>query len=263
MNNKLLAEKIYLYDLMTRVSPAGILSYVSDSYDFWGIVTQVVPSLRETIMARDGKVVIRPDSGDPVKILTGYTLDEYELGGHGEALCKETGDVLEIYELKGLVQYLYEVFGGTETETGHKLLDEHIGCIYGDSITLERQEEILSRLADKGFASGNVVLGIGSFTYQYVTRDTHGSAIKATNITTTDGESIAIAKDPKTGDGSKKSAKGLLMVTQSASDEFILSDQVSEEQEQSAANLLELVWRDGNWHRQQTLEGIRAIVASN
>ena len=109
-------------------------------------------------------------------------------------------------EVKGLIECLWDTFGGTITDKGFKLLDEHIGAIYGDAITLVRQRQILQRLADKGFAS-KLVLGIGSYSYQHVTRDTHGSAVKATSIVKAD-ERIAIFKDPKTAT-KKKSAKGL------------------------------------------------------
>ena len=77
-------------------------------------------------------------------------------------------------ENKGVIELLWDVFGGTVNEQGFKVLDPHIGAIYGDSITLDRCEEICARLAAKGFASTNVVFGIGSYTYQFNTRDTFG-----------------------------------------------------------------------------------------
>ena len=244
-------DEAYLDHCMDVASPEGILSIVSDGYDFWKLVTEFIPARKDKIIQRNGKVVIRPDSGDPVEILCGT---------HGPWDSGYDEHETHLVEEKGLVEFLWDTFGGTITDKGYKLLDEHIGCIYGDSITLERQDEILKRLEAKGFCSGNVVLGIGSFTYQYVTRDTHGSAVKATNIVC-NGESIAIAKDPKTGDGTKKSAKGLLFVSQDAEGNYQLQDQVSKEVEQSNANMLELVWKDGEFVRYQTLEEIREIVA--
>lgn len=255
-------DEAYIDHCMDTASPEGILSIVSDGYDFWKLVTEFIPARKDKIMARNGKVVIRPDSGDPVKILTGYNAGEYYFEPTSSTYHdKVTDQMIGEVEIKGLVEYLYEVFGGTETETGHKLLDEHIGCIYGDSITLERQEQILSRLKDKGFCSGNVVLGIGSYTYQYVTRDTHGSAVKATSIVTEEDGRIAIFKDPKTGDSTKKSAKGLLMVVNHPEIGYDLVDDVTEEEEQSGFNQLELVWKDGNFYREQSLEDIRKVVA--
>jgi nicotinamide phosphoribosyltransferase len=112
---------------------------------------------------------------------------------------------------KGVVELLWDVFGGTINDQGYKVLDPHIGTIYGDSITLDRADEICRRLESKGFASTNIVFGVGSFTYQYNTRDTFGFAMKATYVEI-DGEGRQIFKDPVTDDGTKKSATGLLKV---------------------------------------------------
>ena len=162
-------------------------------------------------------------------------------------------------ESKGLIECLWDIFGGTYT-TGsdgkqYKLLDEHIGAIYGDSITLERQREILQRLQDKGFAS-KVVLGIGSYTYQYVTRDTHGSAVKATSIIK-DDRRIAIFKDPKT-DRKKKSAKGLLYVGKDEHGNIYQEDDVTIEREKEG--LLETIFEDGEMVKETSLQDIRNLI---
>lgn len=234
----------YITHCMDKASPTGILSIVSDGYDFWALVTEVLPQLKDKIMARNGKVVIRPDSGDPVDILCGDPKGK------------------NVSEVKGLVEVLYDMFGGTVNEKGYKVLDDHIGCIYGDSITLERQEQILQRLADKGFASCNVVLGIGSYTYQYVTRDTHGSAVKATSMTLQDGNRIAIHKDPKTGGGEKKSARGLLFVSKEDGTIY-LEDNVTKEKEDSEENMLQTVWENGKFVKTQALQDIREQVKTS
>lgn len=185
--------------LITDVYPKGIVSIVSDTWDFWKVVTKYLPALKDLIMARDGKVVIRPDSGDPVKIICG---DKYTSLVWG---------VLEVPEFYGVVEVLWKIFGGTINEKGYKVLDPHIGVIYGDSITLEIANTILQRLEENGFASSNIVFGIGSYSYQYITRDTFGMAMKATSVVV-NGERRAISKNPKTDDGTKKSAKGVLNV---------------------------------------------------
>jgi len=223
-------------------------------------------------------------SGDPVKILTGYkispvseyselfqTQDEAEkevISKGYEAYCWkgeyygfENNNVegaqaiqLMLCEVKGLIECLWDTFGGTVTDKGFKLLDEHIGAIYGDAITLTRQRQILQRLMDKGFAS-KVVLGIGSYSYQYVTRDTHGSAVKATSVVK-NGERVAIFKDPKT-DTKKKSAKGLLKIER-VNGELTLFDNVTDEEE--TQGLLEVVFEDGNLIKETTLGQIRAVI---
>ncbi len=223
--------------LICDLYPTGIVSIVSDTWDFWKVVTEFTVTLKEQILSREGKVVIRPDSGDPVKIIAG---DPDAPAGTPEH--------------KGAVECLWDIFGGTETATGHKLLDEHIGIIYGDSITLERAELILEALHRKGFASGNIVFGVGSFTYQHVTRDSFGFAMKATSGVV-NGERRDIYKDPKTDTGTKKSAKGLLRV-EAENGRYVLLDQQTEAEEKLGA--LETVFEDGSLLRQTSLREIRA-----
>lgn len=129
--------------LINEVYPKGMVSIVSDTWDLWNVINNYLPKLHDDIMKRDGKIVIRPDSGNPVDIICGNPNSDNE------------------NERKGVVELLWEQFGGTITRQGYKLLDSHIGTIYGDAITLERCNEICQRLAIKGFASTNVVFGIG------------------------------------------------------------------------------------------------------
>jgi nicotinamide phosphoribosyltransferase len=143
----------------------------------------------------------------------------------------------------GAIELLDQVFGHTTNDRGFKVLDSHIGLIYGDSITLDRAERTFQRLAAKGWASTNVVLGIGSFTYQYRTRDSLASAVKAT-WAQVDGEPVDIQKDPKTG-ASKKSAKGRLAVVAGADGELELIQQASPADEDRS--LIQPVWKDGEF----------------
>lgn len=268
-NTRLFAEQQFMYDLITRKFPTGIVSYVADSFDFWAVLTDILPTLKDVILSREasnvapGKLVIRPDSGDPVKVICGYdtkNLNECYKGSNGSWYVTGTNTLISEAELKGAIQVLWETFGGTITETGHKLLDGHIGLIYGDSITTKRAEEILRRLMEKGFASGNVVFGVGSYTYQCNTRDSFGFAVKAT-YTEVEGKGIAIFKDPKT-DSKKKSAKGLLFVGYNTDrgGNFFLQDDVTREEEDSADNLLRTIFEDGKFFNVQTLADIRKTL---
>lgn len=205
------------YDRLLNLYPSGIVSIVSDTWDLWKVVTETIPALKEKILARDGKVVIRPDSGDPVDIICG--IDKQTFIKYGDSL------ILERNESKGVIELLWDTFGGTVNEQGYKVLDPHIGAIYGDSITFERANAICERLAAKGFASTNIVFGVGSYTYQYVTRDTFGFAMKATAVTV-NGVEREIFKDPITDNGTKKSAKGRLAVVRE-NGEIVLKDQVT------------------------------------
>jgi nicotinamide phosphoribosyltransferase len=227
--------------LINQTYPTGIVSIVSDTWDFWQVITQFLVDLKPDVMARDGKVVIRPDSGDPVKIICGDPDADIASPAH-----------------KGAIQCLWDTFGGSQTATGYKLLDEHIGLIYGDSITLERAQQIMQGLAKKGFASGNVVLGVGSYTYQYVTRDNHGFAMKATSGVV-NGERREIFKDPKTDSGTKRSAKGLLRVEMQQGSYTLFEQQTPAQERQGA---LEVVFENGIITKEQSLAQIRARLDS-
>ncbi len=226
--------------LITEVYPKGIVSVVSDTWDFWQVLTEFMPTLKETVLARDGKLVIRPDSGDPVHII-----------------CGDPNAVPGSPEHKGAVECLWDTFGGSLTATGHKLLDPHIGVIYGDSITLERCRAICEGLMSKGFSSGNIVFGIGSYTYQHVTRDTFGFAMKAT-YGEVNGVGRAIFKEPKTDDGTKRSARGLLRVDRTEAGQLVLHDNCTWEESQGGA--MELVFRNGEMLRNSDFATIKALV---
>ncbi|RQO65054.1 nicotinate phosphoribosyltransferase [Pedobacter sp. KBW01] len=222
--------------LIQEVYPNGIVSIVSDTWDLWKVLTEYLPQLKNEIVNREGKVVIRPDSGDPVDIICGNANGKDE------------------NERKGVIELLWDVFGGTVNAKGFKELVPQIGAIYGDSINLERASQICQRLKAKGFSSTNVVLGIGSFTYQYNTRDTFGFAMKAT-YGEVKGEGREIFKDPVTDDGTKKSAKGLLQIFKDANDEYQLKDQCTWEEERKGE--LKEVFRDGKLLIDQSLAEIR------
>ncbi len=224
--------------LITKVYPKGIVSIVSDTWDLWKVLTDYLPRLKNNIVSREGKVVVRPDSGDPIHILCGNPYGKTE------------------EERKGVIELLWDVFGGTINDKGYKELVPQIGAIYGDSITIERATKICEKLKEKGFASTNVVLGIGSFTYQYNTRDTFGFAMKAT-YGEVNGEGRAIFKDPITDDGTKKSAKGLMKI-ELENGTYKLIDQVSWDEEKKGE--LKEVFRDGKLLIDYSLAGIRKTI---
>lgn len=258
--------------LITEVYPSGIVSIVSDTWDFWQVITDYTVTLKREILERSpnalgqAKVVFRPDSGDPVLILSGYLDSELARDSRSELVQDAQGRYTVIHngrlisdaERRGAVQCLWDIFGGSETAKGYKVLHERVGLIYGDSITLERAQQILSRLQAKGFASTNVVLGVGSYSYQHLTRDSFGMAMKAT-AGIVGGELRELSKDPKTDSGVKKSAVGLLRV-EKIDGNYVLFDRQTPEQE--AGGLLELVFEDGKLLREQRFAEIRARVRS-
>jgi len=299
--------------------PNGILSIVSDTWNLWYVITYILVQLKDEIIARGetgGKIVIRPDSGNPVDIICGtrgviqyptfhqnilnnenlldaiilgeldlnrssifsfnnelykfnhqYSIDEET--GHDPCCFNESFEKLigdQLSESLGVIELLWDIFGGTINEQGYKVLAPCIGAIYGDAITLERQKSICERLEAKGFASTNVIFGIGSFTYQYNTRDSFGFAMKATHVylrsLKMDGhsklEGRQIFKDPATGDGRKKSAKGLLSVLACEECGYKLLNNCTEEEE--ATGMLQTIFEDGTFYNEITLMEIRSKV---
>jgi nicotinamide phosphoribosyltransferase len=223
----------------------GILSIVSDTFDLWTLITKYLPANKEAIMARDGKLVIRPDSGDPVDIICGLNTNPNNPVEHEGNRSQH----------KGVIELLWDIFGGTINEQGYKVLDPHIGAIYGDSITLDRQIQIYERLEAKGFATTNIVLGIGSYTYQMNTRDTLGFAAKGAWFEVEEnGTKVGydIYKDPITDDGTKKSLKGLICVTE---DHEVLTQCTPEQEEQG---ILHTIYEDGKFYNQTTLTEVRS-----
>lgn len=268
------------FEHLLDVYPKGIVSIVSDTWSLFNVISNYLPKLKDGIMQRDGKVVIRPDSGDPVKILCGEKYSEdleeaYKTGSlYYNSYSKKFYEPLFVYhefkdnsydigkeviltdEQKGVVELLWEIFGGTKNKLGYKVLDSHIGYIYGDSITPERAEEISKRLADKGFANTGV-FGVGSFSYQYVTRDQYNFAVKAT-YGEINHQPVEIFKDPITDSGMKKSAKGLLCVYADDNGKILMKDGCTKEEEQTG--LLETVFLNGKLVKEQTLAEIRKRV---
>lgn len=255
--------------------PKGILSIVSDTFDLWKLITEYLPANKEAIMARDGKLVIRPDSGDPVDIICGTTkvysksaIDNeigsiivdgvhYKDNGFNNNHRWEVGHIIDENPKpsnKGVIELLWDIFGGTVNEQGYKVLDPHIGAIYGDSITLDRQIQIYERLEAKGFASTNIVLGVGSFTYQMNTRDTLGFAAKGAWFEVDEnGTKVGydIYKDPITDDGTKKSLKGLIMVDENHE----VHTQCTWEQE--GQGILQTIYEEGRFVNEISLTEVR------
>ena len=264
---RLEAERAYLGRLLNDVYPSGFFSYVSDTYNLWDVCTKVLPSHKDKIMSRDGRVVVRPDSGDPVDILCGYNtktfFDDYR-GIDKPVRLRDESDTPYYNEInKGVIELLWETFGGTVNSKGYKVLDSHIGCLYGDAITLERAKEICERLEKKGFASSNVVLGIGSYTYNMNTRDTFGFALKTT-YGVVNGKELLLYKDPITDDGTKKSQKGRVIVLRYENGDLTYIDNLYKSEWEKRVNNgedeLRTVFKDGKVMNTQSFDMVRATL---
>lgn len=243
-------------ELLTKF-PDGIVSLVSDSFNLWRVLTDYLPQLKDLIISRNGKLVIRPDSGDPVDIIC------------GDLVTKNPNDFSEAEwwaysrtpKAIGVIELLWDIFGGTINEQGYKVLDSHIGMIYGEAINQDNIKEIFSRLEAKGFAATNCVFGQGSYSIQYTTRDTWGIACKCI-AQQRSGKLIEIFKNPITDSGMKKSAKGLTVVYKDEKGEYYLKDQATLEEVNSDKNELKVIFRDGKFHNNTTLTKIRETILS-
>lgn len=292
-------SELETFQRLLNLYPSGIVSIVSDTWDFWGVLTNLLPVLKDQIMARDGKLVIRPDSGIPEDIICGIShnypvvatpsdlsdfmidaadgdtfmfedqayqvknktdyIDDYSFDTFAQV---DLGSICELHAQnlvravqvdtsspvwKGAIQLLWELFGGRTNELGYKVLDSHIGLIYGDAMHYDRIELINKRLMEKGFATTNFVAGLGSYGYQYQTRDTFGFAMKATNVVI-NGVEKGIVKDPKTDTGLKKSLKGRIAVIEREGTLVALDDSSAEKRDKyigTEMDLLQTVWKNG------------------
>ena len=242
-------EITHIRRLLTEIYPHHSFSMVSDSYDYWNLVDNILPQLKDEILEHDGCLSIRGDSGDPVDVV-----------------CKT-------------VFKLWDIFGGDINSKGYKVLNSHVKAIYGDSITPQRCEAIYKILTENGFAINNVSLGVGSFsfmcletlddidgyfashtaaplpkpTYNPYTRDTFGIAVKATYAEDVNGKPIMIYKQPKALSW-KKSQKGCCAVAldgQSYTDEHTWDEVID------MPNLLQPVFQDGILTKEYTLDEVR------
>lgn len=234
-------EETLLRRLLTEIYPNTSFSAVLDSYDYWNVIENILPKLRKEIMEHNGCMLMRGDSGDCVEVVT------------------------------KTVFKLWDMFGGTINSKGYKVLDPHVKAIYGDSITVQRCEQIYQILMENGFACSNVALGVGSFSFQCIeedgilkpfTRDTFSSCIKATYCEI-DGKPYPIFKNPKDG-GFKKSQKGCCVVAEAVNSLIYVDGRTWEEAQISSAdakvNLLQTIFKDGKMIKEQSLAEIRDVL---
>jgi nicotinamide phosphoribosyltransferase len=174
-----------------RVYSDKPVSIVSDTWNLWRVLDTILPSLGSELRGRKAPLVIRPDSGEPVKILMGDT---------------ESSDGIV---RQGLVPYLLDRYSEDcrLTEKGYRLLPSYLGSVYGDSMNMQRCDNLNATMLSKKICPTDTVRGIGSFTYEYQTRDSLGQAMKATEAIV-GGRTRQIFKSPVTDSGEKKSDKG-------------------------------------------------------
>ena len=158
-------SELAAFENMLDTYPTGPVACVSDSFDISEATDILWPALKEKILARDGVLIIRPDSGD----------------------IKMT--------LQVVLSNLWKHFGGTITSDGYKILDPHIRVIQGDGMNYESLKETLSYIQTIGFSTENVAFGMGGALLQKVDRDTQKFAFKCSAICI-DGEWEGVYKAP-------------------------------------------------------------------
>lgn len=307
--------------LLAEVYPDVSFAAVCDSYDFWNVLTVILPSLREEIEAHEGFLGVRHDSAEPAEALCGLktyninkiihsTIAEYPIHDHVEqeieddmmeylydainanrslngpvvAMVRATFDTSigsydRVYEAtleqitdqgdwaytlryvkdtgwkeKGMVETIYELFGGTINSKGYKVVNPKLKAVYGDSITIQRARKIYERLEEKGYAANNVSLGVGSFSMECLeedstlkpfTRDSFSIAIKATYGRTADGREIEIYKDPK-GFSQKKSLRGLCVPYYDDDDRLVVAQGLKENERNNYRSEFVTYFRNSN-----------------
>lgn len=244
------AEEESIKDICARLYPKGIVSYVSDSEDYYGVLAEILPALKDEILSREEdslglcKFVVRPDSSPktPLEVIIG---DEY------------SDDPLHV---KGSLQLLWDTFGGSINAQGFKVLNPKVGIIYGEAIDIELQELIYQEMVNKGWCVSNVLFGVGSWGFlDRSSRDNYSQALKGTH-SVVHGKGISMQKNPKTAIGSKKSAKGLLRV-EKENGKYVMYDNQTSRQE--AQGELKTVFLDGNIVKETSLSEIRKRVENS
>lgn len=227
--------EVEAFDNILNLYPEGIVSIVSDTYDIYNVCTNILPKFRERIMKRNGKVVVRPDSGYPPHVICGNP------------------DALGTAERKGVLRLLSEVFGTEPGPFGKTMLDSHIGILYGDGWFRNRYQECLAQIDDMGFDPANLLVGVGGL-MRLGTRDTMGNTNKATQILR-NGESVNLRKHPITDPG-KDSHSGRVRVV-NIGGQFVTQDHCTEEQESSDENELKIVYENGEIKRDWSFDEVR------
>jgi nicotinamide phosphoribosyltransferase len=218
-------NEIAAYERMIDQNPTGIVSSVSDTYDFEYCVDHIYGVvLRDKILARDGKWVVRPDSGHP--------------------------PTMAVWTLRSL----WKNFGGTVNEFGYKVLNPKVGVIYGDGINPDMIDQILSAVVDAGFAVSNIIFGMGGALLQGLNRDTQRMAIKA-SWGVVNGIERDVQKTTKT-DKTKASKKGRLKLVKDAT----TGGYVTVGENDPRKDELVTVFRDGHVVKEYTFDEIRATA---
>jgi nicotinamide phosphoribosyltransferase len=203
--------------------PDGLVACVSDSYDivkavreYWG------GQLKDKILARNGTLVVRPDSGDPIVFVP------------------------------KLLRFLAESFGAEKNDRGYLVLNPKVRMIQGDGVNFQSMGAILKAMEDQGWSADNIAFGSGGGLLQKLNRDTLQFAFKCSSATI-DGKERDVFKQPVTDAGKKSKAGRLKLIRDGAGYRTVLASEAGDDQ------LIE-VFREGRITRRLTLDEVRRNV---
>ncbi len=214
---------------MLDVYPTGPVACVSDSYNIWNALEKIWgDTLRMKVLGRDGVLIPRPDSGDPLMVVP---------------KC---------------MRILGDRFGATENDKGYNVLNPHVRLIQGDGIDLEMAEMILDALVHDQWSAENIAFGSGGGLLQKHDRDTQKFAFKC-SLAQVDGVWRDVWKDPITDKG-KASKRGRLRLDKGSNGAFTTIRDGDEVHDQ-----LDEVFINGTMMREHTLADVkkRALAASD
>ena len=218
-------EKAYQNMLDQFAGEGRLLAVVSDSYDLWNAIDNIWGgSLKDQVINNGGTLVIRPDSGDPVAVVT-------------EAIDRLMGR-----------------FGYRENGKGYKVLPDYIRVIQGDGINPDSISEILTAMKAQGQSADNIAFGMGAAMLQKVNRDTQRFAMKASAIRI-NGQWSDVFKDPVTDPGKRSKAGRLALIQKDDDWRTVRSEEASE-----GADQLEEVFRNGQLIREWSLDQVRSLA---
>lgn len=223
-----------IFENVLNAYPDGILACVSDSYNIFNAVGELWgKEFKDKILQRNGTLVIRPDSGDPVQTL------------------------LNVFEI------LFDRFGFVTNNKGYRVLPKQVRVIQGDGIDYESIQSIYKTLMAKGISAENLLLGMGGALLQKVNRDTQKFALKCSSAEV-NGKIVNVQKSPtemnEHGElikSFKASKAGRLKLIQTGTELETVSEN------ERGEDILETVFENGEIKKLQTYEEIRERAAIN
>jgi nicotinamide phosphoribosyltransferase len=215
------------YRNMLSAYPNGLVACVSDSYDIYNACENLWGELlKPDVMHRQGTLVIRPDSGNPIQVLT------------------------RVFEILGAK------FGYETNAKGYRVLPECVRVIQGDGVNMFTIQNMLFHLAKfQGWSTDNIAFGMGGALLQQLNRDTQKFAFKC-SAAEINGQWLPVYKDPVTDPG-KNSKHGKLLLSEVHPGEFHTTENVQGDSQYSAGRL-QVVFENGELAEEQDLDSIRA-----